>query len=86
MALRNVKKNHIRFDFSQSENRKNNRKPFEGPSVELTKLTFGAGFDDVRQEIIFGPVRSNWLTVRCYRIRRYNILDSSAAGFAPSFP
>ena len=29
-------KNHVRFDCSQSENRKNNRKTFEGASVEPT--------------------------------------------------
>ena len=29
MARKNVKKNHVRFDFSQLENKKNNRKPLK---------------------------------------------------------
>ena len=35
-----MSKKHVLFDFTQSENRKNNRKTFEGASVEPTKIGF----------------------------------------------
>ena len=35
-GAKNVQNVHVRFDFRQSENRKNNRKTFEGASVEPT--------------------------------------------------